>query len=175
MISASISASSGLFEREESLGKVRHECCKGLRWRFSRCEVRRVAQRLFKAVQGQYRPLMAGDRIEDQCFQFAHVARKAIRVEELVEGERHRRRLLAQRASRFVDKVLDQEGQVARAGTQRRQVEMVRPQPIIQILAERPGAHLLRDLSIGGAYDPGAALPRPVRTEGIKGAILQEP
>ena len=84
---------------------------------------------------------MAGDRIEDQRFQFAHVAREAIGVEELIEGQRHRRRLLAEHASRLVNEVTDQEGQVARTGTQRRQMEMVRPQPVIQILAKRPGAH----------------------------------
>jgi hypothetical protein len=117
---------------------------------------------------------VTGDRIEDQRFQFAHVAREAIGVEQLIERQWFRRHRLGKRARRLVQEVMDQEGQVAYAGAQRREMEMVGPQPVIQVLAKRPGADTLCDISIGGAYDPGAALPRPICAEGIKGAILQE-
>ena len=94
-------------------------------------------------------------------------------MQQLIECQRHYWYLLAQDASRLVHETMDQERQIAGAGTQRWQMEMVGAQPVIQVLAKRAGTDTLGDVAIGGADDAGAALPRSIRAEGIKGPILQ--
>jgi hypothetical protein len=84
-----------------------------------------------KALEREDGPLVTGDGVEDQRFQFAHVARETIGVEQLVEGQRLPRRRLAKHARRLVHEVMDQEGQVAYADAQRWEMEMVSPQPVI--------------------------------------------
>jgi hypothetical protein len=53
-------------------------------------------------------------------------------------------------------------------------MEMVGPQSVIHVFAKLPRADAPRDITVGGADDPGAALAWPIRADRIKGAILEE-
>ena len=79
-----------------------------------------------------------------------------------------------QRRSRFGQAVVDQEGEIVPAGPQRRQLNMVGPQAIIEVLAKRARVHVLHHVTVGGHDQAGPALPRAVGPEGIVGVLLQE-
>ena len=64
--------------------------------------------------------------------------------------------------------------QVLAASAQGWQLEVMRPQPIIEVFTKCARLHVLLHRMVGGHHHARSTLPRAVRPEGIVGALLQQ-
>src|SRR5262249_17782063 len=96
---------------------------------------------------------MPGHRVEDKGFQFAHVAGKAVGLEQLMKCEWHRRPILAGLARRPLDEMVDQNRDIALPTAQRRKMDVVSAQSIVKVLPEASRRDSLYDVGVGRHHD----------------------
>ncbi len=85
------------------------------------------------------------------------------------------RLFLFHRLRGFLKVVIEQDGYVLHALTERRDVYLVGPEPVIQVLSETALANELLEVLVGGHDYPDIAFFRYIRPQGIVLLLLEEP